>query len=130
MLLPYSVLEALLREFTWLKRLMNFLDTVAPAFELDHMLAFGVLAFLTHLAWRGVRAWHVALAVLALGALMELVQILIPGREAAVLHVLMDVAGGVAGFGIAWLFTRAWGSDSLPDDYKLSTHWVGENSES
>lgn len=85
------------------------------------MLAFGVFAFLTHLVWRGVRAWHVAIGVLTLATLMELVQILIPGRVPALVHVLMDVVGGVAGFGIAWLFTCAWGSESLPDDYKQST---------
>jgi hypothetical protein len=128
MVVPYSTIEYVLREFKGVKHLLNFLDTVAPGFELDHLLSFGVLGFVAHFAWRKGRAWQVAAGILAVAALVETVQIWIPGREAAVSHAILAFLGGVVGFTAAWLSTYAWGGESVPDEYQQSTHWAGQNS--
>jgi hypothetical protein len=115
MVVPYSALEFVLREFACLRSAMNFLDTVAPAFEMDSLLSFGALGFAAHFGCQGRQPWRVAIAVGAVAVFVEIVQVWMPGREAAVSHAILDLLGGVCGFGIAWLLTYAWGSESLPD---------------
>lgn len=127
MTVPYSTIEFVLREFATVRWVLNFIDTIAPKWELNHLLSFGALGFVARFAWRDARVWQVALGVLAVGALVEILQIWIPGRHAAVSHAVLDLAGGLLGLGVAWLFGYAWGAESLPR-FQHSTHWVGPNS--
>ncbi|GAB3651690.1 VanZ family protein [Ramlibacter alkalitolerans] len=129
LVVPYDVVETLFRKFGWIGRAADFLDTVAPGLETSHLLSFGALGFLARFSWPRARPHKVAIAIVAVAALIELVQLWVPGREAAISHALLEALGGLAGFGIAWVLTYAWGSGSLPEDYQASTHWSGENSD-
>jgi hypothetical protein len=129
MVLPYSTITAVLHDFVLVRRLIDFLYTVAPHYELEHLLSFAALGLTAHFAWRNGRFWHVATGILCLGAIVEIVQIWIPGREAAVSHALLDFVGGIAGYGVAWIFTYAWGTEGLPEDYRHSTRWIGDRSD-
>lgn len=114
MIVPYSVLDFIRFEYGWVDTFIDFLDTITPGLDMDHLAAFGLLGFAAHFGWSRGRAWQVALAILLVAALVEFVQIWIPGRDAAVSHALLDVTGGMAGFGFAWVLTYAWGARGLP----------------
>lgn len=129
LVVPYDVVQGLLRKFGWINHAVDFLDTVAPGLEVSHLVAFGALGFLARFGWPRARARNVAAAILAVAALVEIVQIWVPGREAAVSHAILETLGGLAGFGIAWVLSFAWGSGSLPPEYQASTHWSGEHSD-
>lgn len=129
MVLPYSVVSGLMKRFAVIGEVLDFLDTIAPGLEMSHLLAFGALGFLARFAWPRRRAAHILGGVLVVAASVEIVQIWVPGRNAAVAHGALEALGGAAGFAVAWVLTYAWGPESLPDDYRPSTHWTGENSE-
>jgi hypothetical protein len=129
LVVPYDVVERLFQKFGWIGRAADFLDTVAPGLEMSHVLSFGLLGFLARFSWPRARPRQVAIAIVAVAAVVEAVQRFVPGREAALSHALLEALGGLAGFGIAWVLTYAWGSGSLPEDYQASTHWHGENSD-
>jgi hypothetical protein len=113
MVVPFSVIEYVLNEFAWARGLARFLDTVAPQHQLDYLLPFAALGFLARFAWRSGRSWQVAACIFLVAAVVELVQIWTPGRDAAIGHVILDVLGGVFGFAMAWLGTYAWGSEAV-----------------
>ncbi|WP_408015459.1 VanZ family protein [Ramlibacter monticola] len=121
MVVPSSTIEYVTGEFEGVQQVLDFLDTVGPGMQLDHLVAFAVLGFVTHFAWPVGRSWQVATAILAVGTLPEIVQIWIPGREAAVSHAVLNIVGGVIGFSVAWLCTYAWSDRSLPSDSMLRT---------
>jgi hypothetical protein len=129
LVLPYSVVEGLVRRFAWIGNTVDFIDTVAPGLEASHLISFAILGLLSRFAWPKGRPRNIAIAIVAVAAVVEIAQIWIPGREAAVSHAVLEAIGGLIGFGIAWVLSYAWGSGSLPDDYKASTHWSGENSD-
>ena len=115
MIVPASALDFLRFEYGWVDTLVDFLAVVTPAgADVDHLTAFGLLGFIAHFGWSKGRAWQVALGILAIAALVEFVQLWIPGRQAAVSHALLDVVGGMSGFGFAWVLTYGWGSRGLP----------------
>lgn len=113
MVVPFSVIEYVLTEFAWARRLADFLDSVAPGHQLDYLLPFAALGFLARFGWRSGRSWQVAACLFVVATLVELVQIWTPGRDAAIGHVILDVLGGVFGFVMAWLGTYAWGSEGV-----------------
>ena len=127
LIVPYSVIEALFRKFGWIGRAADFLDTVAPGLEMSHLLSFGALGFLARFSWPRAAPRKIALSLAGVAVLVEVVQIWVPGRQAAVSHAVLEALGAVVGFGIAWVLTYAWGAGSLPDDYQASTHWNEEN---
>jgi VanZ family protein len=129
MVVPYSVVQDVLRKFTWIGHAVDFLDTVAPGLEVSHLLAFGALGGLARFAWSRSRARSIAGAIVAVAVLVEVVQHWVPGRESAISHAVLEALGGLAGFGIAWVLSYAWGSASLPPEYQASTHWSGEHSD-
>lgn len=116
MVLPGSALEFLREEYAWVHALAEFLDTVSPGVDLDHLAAFAALGFAARFGWPSGRAWQVAIGLMGLAALIEFVQLWIPGRVSSPVHGLMDLVGGMAGFGLAWLLTYAWGSEGLGGD--------------
>jgi len=129
MILPYTMVSGLMRRFAWMGETLDFLDTIAPGLEMSHLLAFAALGFLARFAWPRRRAAHILGGVLVVAAFVEIVQIWVPGRYAAVSHGVLETLGGAAGFAIAWVLTYAWGAEGLPDDYQPSTHWTGEHSD-
>jgi hypothetical protein len=128
MVVPFSVVETALKDFGWLGKTLDFLDTVAPGLEASHLVSFGALGFLARFCWPRRRFRTLALGVLVVAVLVESAQIFVPGRQAALSHALLETLGGWAGLGVAWLLTFAWGEESLPE-YKHSTHWRGDNSD-
>ena len=89
----------------------------------SHVVLFGVLALLVHLALdpaeprRWLCAWLVAAAY---GVVDELHQRFVPGRDSSVWDVLTDVAGALLFASLAtWLWTgagwaRAWAVVAVP----------------
>ena len=70
----------------------------------NHLLAFAALAFAAMQAFAPAR-WKpgaVALALLAYGALIELLQSLVPGRFGEIADVLADALGIGLGLVLAW----------------------------
>lgn len=114
MVVPYSWLDFIRVKYAWVDEVIDFLFTITPGLDMDHLAAFGVLGFAAHFGWTRGRAWQVGVCILAVAALVEFVQIWIPGRDPAVSHALLDLIGGMAGFGFAWVLTYAWGSRGLP----------------
>jgi hypothetical protein len=114
MIVPSSVLDFIRFRYGWIDAVIDFLFTATPGLDMDHLTAFGVLGFAAHFGWSRGRAWQVGLGILAVAALVEFIQIWIPGRDPAVTHALLDLIGGMAGFGFAWVLTYAWGSRGLP----------------
>lgn len=82
-----------------------------------HMTEYGILAWL---CWRALRrpvrgdvrpwSWRIAgcalLAVVLYAATDEWHQSFVPNRTGALLDVMIDTAGGVAGLGVVWLLAR------------------------
>ncbi len=59
----------------------------------NHLLAFAVMAFSSRLGWTRGQPWIAALALLKLGALIEVVQTFIPGRTGEWPDLLADAVG-------------------------------------
>jgi len=124
---PYSVLQVLVRQFVCIRRAMDFLDMLGRGVNLVHLVSFGAVGFVAHLGWRHWRAWQVAIGAVVIASVGELVQIWMPGREPEALHAILGVIGAEAGFGLAWVLTYAWGKESLPHS-KAAKYTAGESS--
>ena len=80
--------------------------------KLGHAALFFVQAWLLHralLAQRGAGRWAlpvVLAAAVAWGAITELAQRWVPGRDADVLDLVADVAGALGWGGLEWLSRR------------------------
>ncbi len=75
-----------------------------------HLGGYALLANL--LAWAVLRGgrrrpWLGAAAAFAYGGLLELAQLLVPGRTASVLDLGINLAGAIAGGGFFWAVTAA-----------------------
>jgi hypothetical protein len=114
MIVRSSAVDFLRLQYGWVDTVIDFVFTVTPGLDLDHLIAFGLLGFTAYFGWARSRAWQVALGLLCVASLVEFVQLWIPGREAAVSHALLDVIGGMSGFGFAWVLGYAWGGKGLP----------------
>jgi hypothetical protein len=86
MVAPYTFIEGMTREFEWIGRAVNVLGRITPGRELDDLISFALLGFVAHFVWRVSRPRQVETGILAIGVLVEIVQIWIPGREATVSH--------------------------------------------
>ena len=129
MVVPYDVVEGWFRTFGWMGRTIDFLDTVAPGLEASHLVSFAILGLLARFSWPKARPRNVAIAIVSVAVLVEIVQIWVPGREAAVSHAVLEALGGLGGFSIAWLLTYAFSGAGLPPEYQASTHWHAGNSD-
>lgn len=113
MVIPYGTLQDLVNSFAWSKGSAKFFHSAAPGIEIHHILSYAAVGFAAHIGWPTWRAWQVGLGLYVVAGLVELVQVWVPGRASSILHVVLDVGGGLAGFLIAWLVTYAWGNDEL-----------------
>ncbi len=84
---------------------VHFNDAGLPLDKIRHLAAFGALAWVAGQAFGRAPAvaWRIALALLAYGVFIELVQGQIPGREASAWDVLADALG----IGLGLLGARA-----------------------
>lgn len=78
--------------------------------KLMHGAAFFALALTAALAQRPSprNTWRLTAALLAYGALIEVAQRWIPGRDASGLDLLADAVGTACGLAVAWALRR-WG---------------------
>lgn len=76
--------------------------------KLDHVLAFAALAASAALAWPGATV-RIAVALVTYGGLIELVQMLVPGRHASLLDLGADAIGVALGLAAAAIASRARG---------------------
>jgi hypothetical protein len=113
MVVPYAAIEFLREEFAWADGLADLVDGIVPGGDLDHVIAFGTLGGAAWFAFPRAKAWRVGLALLALGAVSEIVQVWAPGRHPAAWHAILDAAGGLFGFGAAWLLHYAFGANGV-----------------
>jgi len=120
MIVPSSALDFIRFEYGWVDRVVDFLGIVTPAgADIDHFTAFALLGFVAHFGWRRGRSWQVFLGLLTVATLVEVVQLWIPGREAAMSHAMLDVLGGMAGYGLAWVLTYAWAPERVAGHPKV-----------
>lgn len=108
-LLSSAQMATLRGAWPWLGLKIDQTEKLWPAVDMVHVVLFGGLGLLLVLAFPavGLRALYLAIAVLAV--LTEFVQIWIPGRAASVGEVLLDLAAGMVGMGIAWLLAGVLG---------------------
>jgi hypothetical protein len=107
MVVPYATLQFLVREFASVREAVLLLQEIADAVSLSHLLSFGLLGFVAHFTSKRWRLWY-ALGLLTVASTIEVVQIWVPGRQPAISHVILDILGGMGGFGLAWLVAYAW----------------------
>ena len=76
--------------------------------KLLHFVAFATLAVSSALALQPGRRsnWAIAALLLLYGALIEIVQIYVPGRDASWLDLMADAAGIAAGLAVVTLLRR------------------------
>lgn len=72
----------------------------------NHAFAFAVLAFVSWKAWRAGPAWRHALAWLAYGLLIELLQAQLPPRQGEAADLLADAIGIGLGLALGWARRR------------------------
>jgi hypothetical protein len=113
MVVPRSALDFLRLEYAWAHEVAEFLDTIVPGMDFDHVTAFAALGLMARFGWPRGRAAHVILGIMLVAAITEAAQIWIPGRSAEATHAMLDVCGGLIGYGFASLVAYAWGPQSL-----------------
>lgn len=100
LLMPQAGLGVLRTELPWLGSAVGWLEAVSPRFDLDHLVAFAMVASSARLALPRVPAWHVMLALGLFAGLTELAQFWVPGRKASVADGALDLAGALVGYSL------------------------------
>lgn len=98
LVVPYSALERVHEEFGWIGRGEAWLTSVWPGFDLDHLAAFASLGFLAALAKVRLSGGQAVLSLLALAAVTEILQGLVPGRSPQLADAALDIVGGAMGY--------------------------------
>ncbi|MBJ6984216.1 VanZ family protein [Luteimonas sp. MC1750] len=101
-LLSSSQIGRLRSAWPWLGLKIDQTEKLWPAVDMVHVALFGGLGVLLILAFPTVRLRALFLVLAVLAVLTEFVQIWIPGRTASIDEVLLDLAAGLAGMGVAW----------------------------
>jgi VanZ like family len=104
---PVATLTSLGDRLHWFGELTSALKVLWPGVAADHLIAFGVIGFVFRLAYPRVPPRFGLLALLAASVLTEWMQTFAPGREPHVGDALTDVAGGAAGYALAWVLQAA-----------------------
>lgn len=115
-LLSSEQMAALRAAWPWLGLKIDQLEKLWPAVDMVHVVMFSGLGVLLVLAFPAVRLRALYLVIAVLAVLTEFVQIWIPGRTPSVGEVLLDLAAGVVGMGVAWLFCRRAGVETVCGD--------------
>ena len=87
--------------------------TALPSGDLEHLLAYFVLGALTAgLIKKAANPYWLAAFVAAYGGVMELGQLLVPGRNASLENFGASAVGAVAGVWLLSFAVRRWGNKS------------------
>jgi VanZ family protein len=101
-----ALLALMLVVISWLAFApVPFNDGELPLDKARHLLAFAALAWVAAQGWGRARQAAIAMALLAYGVFIELVQSQVPGRHASTSDVLADALGIVLGLLAARAFS-------------------------
>lgn len=91
-------------------------ETISKMLSLGGVDAYAHLFFCTLIAlllgWNGISPWWVLLVVFALGGLIEVLQLWIPGRSTTWNDMLGNIAGASVGLILLWMIRRFWTRES------------------
>ncbi|MCA0197294.1 MAG: VanZ family protein [Proteobacteria bacterium] len=96
-LLPNTRLAALRLHWSWFSEAINRVEALWPTVDMVHVVMFGAVGVLLALAYPAARPVRLLLAIVALAAVSELVQLWVPGRTASVGEAMLDVAAAGVG---------------------------------
>jgi len=102
MVVPYPALDLLRSENPSIDEAANLLLSIVPGVDLGHVVAFGALGVLVKISYPRLPARSAAAVLVAVATVLELLQVWSPGRDPEVIHALLDVIGGLSGFGFAY----------------------------
>lgn len=105
-LLPNTAIAWMREHWTWFNRPMIWIENLHSQVNLVHLLLFLPLGTALQWAWPDARMWRAASVLLLLGLSTELVQVWVPGRHPRVTDILVDVAAGMLGWGLAWAWSH------------------------
>lgn len=106
MLLPEPGLSVLKAELPWLGAGAGWLDSVSPALDLDHLVAFALLASSASLALPHVPMWQTMAALALFAGVTEIAQVWVPGRTASLGDAGLDLAGALLGYSLGVMCRR------------------------
>lgn len=106
LLAPQTGLNLVTTRLPWLGHGVGWLESLAPGLDLDHLVAFALLAFSSRIALRRVPAWQVLAGLVLSAGLTELAQLWVPGRTASVIDAGLDLAGALLGYTVALTFCK------------------------
>jgi hypothetical protein len=101
LLMPQSGLGILRTELPWLGSTVGWLEAVSPRLDLDHLIAFAMVASSARLALPRVPTWQVMLALGLFAGITELAQHWVPGRMPSMADAALDLAGALVGYSFA-----------------------------
>jgi VanZ family protein len=97
-LLPNTGVAWMRDHWAWFNRPMLWIERMDSVVNIIHAVLFLLLGMATRIALPGWRAGRVAVALLLLGVATELMQLLVPGRNARVSDVVVDLGAGLLGW--------------------------------
>ena len=100
LLMPQAGLGVLRTELPWLGSAVGWLQAVSPRFDLDHLVAFAMVASSARFAMPRLSPWQVMLALGVFAGLTELAQLWVPGRTASIADAALDLAGALGGYSL------------------------------
>ena len=113
-LLSSAQMAVLRGAWPWLGLKIYQTERLWTAVDMVHVVLFGSLGLLMVLAFPAVRLRVLYLVIAALAMVTEFLQIWIPGRTASVGEVLLDLAAGLVGMGVAWFVAVGLGWRRCP----------------
>lgn len=105
-LLPNTTLAWMRENWVWFNWPMLWIERADSAVNLVHAILFVVLGLAGGAAKPDLRWPMMTLLLTLFGAATELMQLAVPGRHARVSDVLVDVAAGLIGWGLARVVFR------------------------
>lgn len=105
-LLPNTRIAWMREHWVWFNIPMLWIERMESVVNLVHAILFVLLGMATRLALPHWRARRVAAALLLLGIVTEVVQVLVPGRHPRLSDVLVDLVAGVLGWMAIHALTR------------------------
>lgn len=80
--------------------------------KVEHIAAYALLTFLAVSGWKGrISPWVMGLIVVGYGGLLEILQIIAPGRDSSWLDIVANCFGVILGIGIVGLMRMATHGD-------------------
>lgn len=76
--------------------------------KIAHFIAYTVLSVLFYFSSsNSKKRIYLLLFVIAIGVILEALQLLVPGRNFSYYDLLANIAGGFLGFGISWMLLQS-----------------------